>query len=183
MPFARGDVRHTDGSDHDEQRLSSDREQRKTTTNSASGDQKRGNARLANAARIRWTMNDDTQGTDFRVSRVSRRTSAEDTRIPTRRVEEGEGNRHQYVRSSGEPKENAQQQWRNDKKKRKSKANSRQEKSIANSRQKKNKKTCAKPKAKHGESNEAHPGSPHPPQGQRGTHQEYIENEKRKFSY
>ena len=65
---------------------------------------------MANAARIRWTMNDDTQGTDFRVSRVSRRTSAEDTRIPTRRVEEGEGNRHQYVRSSGEPKEHTQQQ-------------------------------------------------------------------------
>ena len=45
--------------------------------------------------------------------------------------------RHQYVRSSGEPKEHAHQQERNDEKKRKSKSNSRQT----------NKKTCEKPKA------------------------------------
>ena len=69
--------------------------------------------------------------------RVSRRTSAEDTRKPTRRVEEGEGNRHKYVRSSGEPKEHTQQQGRNDEKKRKSKANSRQDKSKTNRRQEK----------------------------------------------
>ena len=100
-----------------------------------------------------------------RVSRVSRTTSAGDMRKPTRRVEEGEGNRHQYVRNSGEPKEHTQHQGRNDEKKPKSKANSRQdksqadsrqdkskanirqEKSIANSRQKKNRKTCENPKA------------------------------------
>ena len=92
----------------------------------------------------------------FRVSRINRRTSAEDTRKPTRRVEEREGNRHHCVRSSSEPKEHTQQQGRNDEKKRKSIANrrqeksianSRQKKSIANSRQKKNKNTCEKPKA------------------------------------
>ena len=94
------------------------------------------------------------------MSRVSRRTSAEDTRKPTRRVAEGEGNSHQYVRSSGEPKEHIQHQGdmmkRSEESKAKSKANSRQDKSVANSKQeksnanskqKKNKKTCEKPKA------------------------------------
>ena len=59
-----------------------------------------------------------------RVNRVSRRTSAEDTRKLTRSVEEGEGNKHQYVRSI---------------------PNSRGE-MKAKSRQKKAKKTCEKPK-------------------------------------
>ena len=66
-----------------------------------------------------------------------------------------ERNRHQYVRSSREPKEHTQQQGRKDEKERKSMANSRQEKRKANSRQEKsivnrrqkNKKTCEKPKA------------------------------------
>ena len=90
------------------------------------------------------------------MSRVSRRASAEDTCKPTHSVEEGEDNRHQYVRSSVEPTEHTQQQETNDEKEAKSKANSRQEKSIANSRatagQKKSKKTCEKPKAEHEES-------------------------------
>ena len=52
-----------------------------------------------------------------------------------RPAEEGEGNRAQFVRRSGEPKVHTQQQGRNEEKKRKSKANSRQDKNIANSRQ------------------------------------------------
>ena len=66
---------------------------------------------------------------------MSRRTSAEDTRKPIRRVEQGEGNGHQYVRGSGEPKEHTQQQVRNDEMKPKLTAG------------KKKKKTCEKPKA------------------------------------
>ena len=71
----------------------------------------------------------------IRVTRVSRRASAEDTRKPTHSVEEGEENRHQYVRSSVEPTEHTQQQETNDEKEAKSKANSRQDKSRATSRQ------------------------------------------------
>ena len=86
------------------------------------------------------------------MSRVSRRASAEDTCKPTHSVEEGEENRHQYVRSSVEPTEHTQQQETNDEKKPKSRANSGQEKSKANRRQKKSKNTCEKPKAEHEES-------------------------------
>ena len=74
----------------------------------------------------------------IRLNRVSRRTSAEDT---------GTGI---TVSEAHKPKEHTQQQERNDEKKRKSKANSRQDKSTANSRQKK--KTCEKPKVEHEES-------------------------------
>ena len=130
---ARGNVLHTDGSDHDDQRVSSDREYRKNHDQQRQWWPEEEKRHRQIAERSTMTVDDGRRYSEDRV-RVSRTTSAEDTRKPTRRVEEWVGNRHQYAWSSGEPEEHTQQQGRDDEQKRKSMANSRQDKSKVDSR-------------------------------------------------